>query len=116
MKKSLNLNISDVSTLAVDFLFTIFSHANSERPLCFLIPAKRGKPDRETDFVIFKQNISQKTKKSQSPIIQESGGGKYPPLAGIRKPLAESGACEKNGEQALEEIHLIYRGTYKYNP
>jgi hypothetical protein len=59
------------------------------------MPAKRGKPDRETDFVICKQNILQKVKKSPSQIIQESGGGKCPPLAGIRKPLAESGACQK---------------------
>jgi molybdopterin-guanine dinucleotide biosynthesis protein A len=59
------------------------------------MPAKRGKPDRETGFVICKQNILQKIKKFHSPIIQESGGGKSPPLAGIRKPLAESGAYEK---------------------
>jgi hypothetical protein len=76
-------------------LFTIFWHAFSERSVCFLIPAKRGKPDRETDFVICKQNNLPKVKKSHSPIIQESGGGKCPPLAGIRKPLAESGACQK---------------------
>jgi hypothetical protein len=36
-----------------------------------------------------------KQKKFYSPGIQESGGGRYPPLAEIRKPLAESGACKK---------------------
>jgi hypothetical protein len=93
----------------MDFLFTIFLHANRERSVSFLMPAKRGKPDRETDFVICKQNVLQKAKKSHSPIMLESGGGKCPPLAGIRKPLAESGACEKNGEQTLEEIHSMCR-------
>jgi hypothetical protein len=76
-------------------LFTIVWHASSERSVCFLMSAKRGKPDRKKDFVICKQNILQKIKKFHSPIIQESGGGKCPPLAGIRKPLAESGACQK---------------------
>jgi hypothetical protein len=76
-------------------LFTIFLHANSERSVCFLMPAKRGKPDRETDFVICKQNILQKVKKSPSQIIQESGGGKCPALGGLENTWPKAGHAKK---------------------
>jgi hypothetical protein len=73
----------------------------------FLSPPKGGNRIEKQILKYANKIFFQKVKKSHSPIIQESGGGKCPPLAGIRKPLAESGACEKNGEQALEEIHLM---------
>jgi hypothetical protein len=67
----------------------------------FSYPRQKGETGPKNRFCHVQTKYFIKIKKCHSPIIQESGGGKCPPLAGIRKTLAESGACEKNGEQKI---------------
>jgi hypothetical protein len=61
----------------------------------FSYARQKGETGPRNRFCNMQTKYFTKNKKIPFTKNQESGGGKCPPLAGIRKPLAESGACEK---------------------
>jgi hypothetical protein len=78
----------------------------------FSYARQKGETGPGKKFCNVKRKYFINTGRPHTPKIQESGGGKCPPLAGIRKPRTESGACEEIGEQ---EIHSKPRSAAYIN-